>query len=185
MSIDLRIRSKNFADLAHRGQVRKTSGKPYIGHPFRVAQILVDADMPLFVVIAGDNHDTVEDTSVTIEQIRKEFGDEVAKLVAFNTENKEKTWEERKTHTIEQLTTGTLYEKALVVADKYANLLELSENMQTFGEDNIWKAFKRGKDQQYWYFSGVATSAFENLREEEIPAFFYKYKQLVDSVFNS
>jgi (p)ppGpp synthase/HD superfamily hydrolase len=182
MDNGLRIRSMEFASSAHQGQVRKSSGKPYIVHPFRVAQILENAGMPLTVIIAGDNHDTVEDTSVTIALIYEEFGDEVAELVAFNTEDKERTWEERKTHTIEHLKTGTLHQKALVVADKYANLLELSEDIATFGED-IWKSFNRGKLQQEWYFSGVATSAMENLQDGEIPAFFHEYKQLVDSFF--
>jgi (p)ppGpp synthase/HD superfamily hydrolase len=171
-----------FATKAHNGQTRKTSGAPYIGHPFLVAKILQGAGMPPKVIVAGLLHDTVEDTDITIEDIQKEFGDEIAALVAYNTEEKEHSWEERKEHTIEQLKTGTLHQKALVVSDKYANLLELIRNYSELG-DAIWNSFKRGKQQQYWYFSGVATSGKENLPTEEIPTFFHEYEKAVDSFF--
>lgn len=171
-----------FATEAHKGQTRKTSGEPYIGHPYLVAKILQDAGMPPEVIVAGLLHDTVEDTDVTIEDIQKEFGDEVAALVAYNTEEKDHSWEERKEHTIEQLKTGSLHQKALVVSDKYANLLELIRNYSEIG-DAIWNSFKRGKQQQYWYFSGVAASGKKNIALEEIPTFFHEYEKVVESFF--
>lgn len=175
-------RGEEFAKKAHEGQTRKTSGRPYILHPLSVAKILEEAGMPPEVIVAGLNHDTVEDTSVTIDEIRDQFGIAVASLVAFNTEDKTKTWEERKNHTVEQLKTGTLYEKALVVADKFANLIELIEMHESLGEE-IWKCFKRGKEQQYWYFSNVAKSGRENLAEEMIPDFFKQYEKTVEDFF--
>jgi (p)ppGpp synthase/HD superfamily hydrolase len=176
-------RSKVFATKAHEGQTRKSTGAPYILHPIRVATILAQAGMRPVVVGAGYNHDTVEDTDVTIEDIRIEFGDEMAELVGYNTEDKEKSWLERKTHTIEQLKTGTIEQKALVVADKFANLLELMENYHTLGED-IWKSFKRGREDQYWYFSGVCRCGKENLADNEIPLFFHEYEKSVELFFN-
>lgn len=175
---------RELAKKAHEGQTRKTSGAPYIGHPFHVAKILEEAGMPTVVIVAGLLHDTVEDTSVTIHDIEQEFGKEVADLVAYNTEEKEKSWEERKSHTIEQLKTGTLHQKALVVADKYANLLELIRNHQTLGEE-IWNCFKRGKKEQHWYFSGVLQSGKENLPPHEIPAFFYEYEKALEAFFKA
>jgi len=68
------------AEKAHSGQLRK-SGEPYITHPIAVAQILTELGMDLPTVMASLLHDTVEETSYTIEQIKAEFGDEVTSLV--------------------------------------------------------------------------------------------------------
>ncbi len=68
------------AEKAHAGQLRK-SGEPYITHPVAVAQILTELGMDLPTVMAALLHDTVEDTSYSIEQIKAEFGDEVTSLV--------------------------------------------------------------------------------------------------------
>jgi GTP pyrophosphokinase len=73
-------RAFNAADKAHSGQLRK-SGEPYITHPVAVAHILIDLGMDLPTVMAALLHDTVEDTSYSIEYIKDEFGDEVAALV--------------------------------------------------------------------------------------------------------
>ena len=69
-----------FAEKAHRGQMR-SSGDPYIIHPTEVAQILADMRMDLPSICAAFLHDTVEDTSVKIEDVEKEFGKDVATLV--------------------------------------------------------------------------------------------------------
>jgi GTP pyrophosphokinase len=68
------------AEKAHSGQLRK-SGEPYITHPVAVAQILTELGMDLPTVMAALLHDTVEDTSYSIDQIKAEFGDEVTSLV--------------------------------------------------------------------------------------------------------
>ena len=73
-------RAFNAADKAHSGQLRK-SGEPYITHPVAVAQILIELGMDLPTVMAALLHDTVEDTSYSIEHIKNEFGDEVTALV--------------------------------------------------------------------------------------------------------
>ena len=68
------------AEKAHTGQLRK-SGEEYITHPVAVAQILIDLGMDLPTIMAALLHDTVEDTTYSIEQIKSEFGDEVTSLV--------------------------------------------------------------------------------------------------------
>jgi GTP diphosphokinase / guanosine-3',5'-bis(diphosphate) 3'-diphosphatase len=69
-----------FARKWHEGQTR-SSGEPYMMHPLRVAHILADMRMDVVAMETGLLHDVVEDTSVTVEQVRKEFGDEVARCV--------------------------------------------------------------------------------------------------------
>lgn len=68
------------AASAHHGQMRK-SGQPYIVHPLAVAEILAELGMDTTTLIAALLHDTVEDTSYTLNQLRNDFGDEVAHLV--------------------------------------------------------------------------------------------------------
>ena len=70
----------NIANNAHKGQVRK-SGEPYIIHPLCVAIILADLELDKETIVAGLLHDVVEDTVMTSEEIRQEFGDEVELLV--------------------------------------------------------------------------------------------------------
>lgn len=77
---DLINRAYEFASKAHEGQ-KRASGEPYITHCVAVAAILAELSVPPAVVIAGLLHDTVEDTDVTLEDIRREFGDEVTTLV--------------------------------------------------------------------------------------------------------
>lgn len=68
------------AKKAHEGQFRKT-GEPYIVHPLAVKKILEEWGMDEDTIIAGILHDTVEDTPLTLEEIKKEFGESVAFLV--------------------------------------------------------------------------------------------------------
>ncbi|GAP06735.1 (p)ppGpp synthetase, RelA/SpoT family [Anaerolinea thermolimosa] len=73
-------RAYQFAESAHEGQ-KRLSGEPYITHCLAVASILADLRVPPVIIAAGLLHDTVEDTKVTLEDIRSEFGDEIARLV--------------------------------------------------------------------------------------------------------
>ncbi|WP_344129202.1 RelA/SpoT family protein [Luedemannella flava] len=68
------------AEKMHRGQMRK-SGEPYITHPLAVAKILAELGMDTTTLVAALLHDTVEDTSYTMPQLRNDFGREVALLV--------------------------------------------------------------------------------------------------------
>ncbi len=73
-------RAIEIATKAHEGQKRK-SGDPYIAHPLAVKKILEEWKMDEDTIIAGVLHDTVEDTSLTLDDVKKEFGETVAFLV--------------------------------------------------------------------------------------------------------
>jgi GTP pyrophosphokinase len=73
-------RAYDVAKDAHQGQMRK-SGEEYITHPVAVTQIIAELGLNETTVVAALLHDTVEDTPYSLEQLRKDFGDEVANLV--------------------------------------------------------------------------------------------------------
>lgn len=70
----------SYATLAHQGQKRR-SGEDYIIHPLGVAQILAELQLDAVTITAGLLHDVIEDTDVTLAELEKEFGKEVALLV--------------------------------------------------------------------------------------------------------
>ncbi len=77
---ELVLRAYRVAERAHEGQ-KRASGEPYINHCIAVASILADMRVPPAVVAAALLHDTVEDTEVTLDEICRDFGDEIARLV--------------------------------------------------------------------------------------------------------
>ncbi|MCC6955606.1 MAG: bifunctional (p)ppGpp synthetase/guanosine-3',5'-bis(diphosphate) 3'-pyrophosphohydrolase [Anaerolineales bacterium] len=77
---ELVMRAYRVAEKAHEGQ-KRASGEPYIYHCLAVASILSDMRVPPVVVAAALLHDTVEDTGVTLEDLKRDFSDEVARLV--------------------------------------------------------------------------------------------------------
>jgi GTP pyrophosphokinase len=73
-------RAYRVAEEAHRGQ-KRASGEPYINHCLAVAKILTELRVPPEVLAASLLHDTVEDTKITLDDLRRDFGDEIANLV--------------------------------------------------------------------------------------------------------
>ena len=78
--IDLVKEAHRIAEKAHSGQYRK-SGEPYINHPLSVALILAELKLDYFCIVAAILHDCIEDTSVTKDDVKNRFGDQVAHIV--------------------------------------------------------------------------------------------------------
>lgn len=120
-----------FANKAHAGQKRK-SGEPYIVHPVSVANILVSLGMDTESVVAALLHDVVEDTPVTLEDIRSNFGDTTAQIIdgltklsklGFNTE------EEHQAENVRRMLIATNKDiRVLIIklADRLNNMRTLS-----------------------------------------------------------
>ncbi len=80
LNIDTVNKAYNFAVEAHQNQ-KRDEGVPYIIHPVAVAKILTELKLDSATITTGLLHDTIEDTNVTYESVKKEFGEEVANLV--------------------------------------------------------------------------------------------------------
>ncbi|GGA84759.1 HD domain-containing protein [Ornithinibacillus halotolerans] len=178
----MKEKAKEFATHAHKGQKRKNSDADYITHPIRVAQRLESEGFSDELVCAGYLHDVVEDTIYEIEDIEKHFGKKVAQLVAAHTEDKSKSWKERKQHTIDVIKNGVKEVKYLIVADKLDNLLGLEKDLNTLGSV-VWNNFNAGIADQKWYNESIVRYMRTGLSSEEIPNYFNEYEQAVSRVF--
>ena len=170
-----------FATLAHKNQTRKGNDIPYIYHPMEVLQILTEMGCKEDVKIAGVLHDTVEDTDTTIEDIEKEFGKRVASLVGGHTEDKSKTWVERKTEDINSLKDGTVGLKAIVFADKLSNILSLYDDYKVLG-DKLYDRFNANKDMQAWYY-GELLKSFTEYKEVLSAVLVTEYETIYKKLF--
>ncbi|MEZ5085463.1 MAG: bifunctional (p)ppGpp synthetase/guanosine-3',5'-bis(diphosphate) 3'-pyrophosphohydrolase [Tessaracoccus sp.] len=122
-------RAYRTAERYHEGQMRKT-GDPFITHPLAVATILAELGMTEPVLAAALLHDTVEDTPYTLEQLREEFGEEIAHMVDGVTKLDKLTYgETAKAETIRKMIMATS-EEVRVLVIKLADRLH---NMRTLG----------------------------------------------------
>lgn len=174
-----------FACDAHEGQLRK-DGTEFIQHPILVSRILEAHDYSDDLIAAGYLHDVVEDTPVTMEDLEAKFNPNVVALVKSNTEDKSKTWLERKTHTIESIKTSTLEEKALLAADKLANVMDISKALKANSNpETYWAKFNAGYEDQKWYYTTVANDLFNSLtkREQKKHDLFERLVEITEQVF--
>lgn len=177
------FRAIEFAAKAHAGQFRKGTNIPYIFHPLGVAKILIEYNCSEEIILAGMLHDTIEDTPVTIEDIRRAFGEEVARLVEGASEpDKSDSWENRKRHTIEYLKTAPLNVLLVACADKLDNIRAIREDYAKLG-DVLWSRFNRPKEQQNWYYQALADVFVNRTKGEPTASLFKEFKYEVQKVF--
>lgn len=119
--LELVKKAHEFAKVAHAGVKRMGTGEPYVEHPERVAATLAELGFPEPVLAAAYLHDVVEDAGVSSEELTKEFGPEVAALVAEVTnpvlpkEPGNRAW--RKSKEVEHLAKTSYYGASLKLAD--------------------------------------------------------------------
>lgn len=157
-----------FATRSHEGTFRKGSNVPYIVHPLETAVIAAMMTVDEEIICAALLHDVVEDAGVTEAEIKAEFGQRVAELVMEETEDKTKSWKERKCATLDHLNSASKDSKILVLADKLSNLRTTARDYFLVGDD-LWQRFnEKNKAEHAWYYKGIA----ERLTGlEEFPAY--------------
>lgn len=171
-----------FATQAHQGQKRKGSGLDYICHPLEVLQILTQCGAALPVLIAGVLHDTIEDTPVTAQQIHDTFGPKVTALVLHHSEDKGKTWKERKTAAIREAQIGTPECKLLIAADKVSNLRSTAAAHQQLGE-SLWQRFNANREEIQWYYHSMLDALQELKNCTQTAELYAEMEQLYQEIF--
>ncbi|MCI9359541.1 MAG: bifunctional (p)ppGpp synthetase/guanosine-3',5'-bis(diphosphate) 3'-pyrophosphohydrolase [Hungatella sp.] len=156
-------RAAEFAAKAHEGVVRKGSHLPYIVHPIEVAMMVSVMTDDVEVIAAAYLHDVIEDANVTYEKLEEVFGRRVADLVQTESEDKSRTWKERKQATIDCLKDAVYEEKVIAFADKLSNLRSTAADYLVMG-DEIWQKFhEKDKRMHAWYY-GSLRSRFEDFK---------------------
>jgi guanosine-3',5'-bis(diphosphate) 3'-pyrophosphohydrolase len=130
-ALPLILKAAEFAATKHRDQRRKDeAASPYINHPIALANILANEGGVLdpVVIVAALLHDTIEDTETTLEELRAEFGAQVAGIVMEVTDDKSLAKAERKRLQIEHAAHISESAKLVKLADKIANLRDMKSS---------------------------------------------------------
>jgi len=134
---------------AHEGQFRKggPAAVPYFTHPVHVGIMLARWGLEEHVIVAGILHDAVEDSDDwTLERVEVEFGAHVAQIVGQLTEDKSKTWAERKQWAVDHVPHMSPEAAAVKAADKIHNLQSLLADLRdTEDHDAVWSCFEGGR----------------------------------------
>ena len=185
LNTELLDRAIVFAVRAHAGTERRGKGYPYIIHPIEAVEIVATMTSDQELLAAAALHDTVEDTDVTVEQIRAEFGDRVAALVASESDtfeegvSEEDSWHARKQAAIDRLAKASHDAKIVALGDKLSNMRAIARDYAVQG-DSLWNLFhaKDRRDHE-WHYRGLADS----LRELEGTFAYKEFENLINQVF--
>ncbi|HEX7059484.1 MAG TPA: HD domain-containing protein [Solirubrobacterales bacterium] len=136
-------RALALAREAHAGQIRNGSGgMPYIEHPVAVAELLAEHDFGEEVLAAALLHDVVEDSEVSVEQVRESFGEPIARLVEALTDDESiEPYERRKEEHRMRVAEAGADALAIYAADKLTNIRALRDAYATQGE-TVGEEFK-------------------------------------------
>lgn len=174
-----------FAVTAHAGDERRGKGFPYIVHPMEAVSIVATITPDQELLAAAALHDVVEDTDYTEEDIRNEFGDRVASLVAAESDivvegkSDEESWHERKKAAIERIAASSHDAKIVAMGDKLSNMRAIARDYYVDGNE-FWKKFHTTDPRDHeWHYRGLV----ESLSELSDTDAWKEFNSLVDEVF--
>jgi myo-inositol-1(or 4)-monophosphatase len=174
-----------FAAIAHDGAYRKGTKIPYITHVVEAGLIAMSMTQDDTTIIAAILHDIVEDTPYELKDIKDLFGEEVAELVSFESEDKMReipaadSWKIRKEAFLNHLENASLKAKIVCLADKLSNI---RMSVKTYAEkgDDMWLVFnQKDKKEQEWYYRSI----YEKCPELKDTDAYQEYLHCCDKVF--
>ena len=175
-----------FAVRAHAETERRGKGFPYIVHPLEAVEIVATMTPDQELLAAAALHDTVEDTGVTVEQIRAEFGERVAALVEAESDvfiegiSETDSWRARKQAAIDRLAAAPRDAKMVALGDKLSNMRAIARDYAVQGEA-LWSLFHAPHPSDHaWHYRGLADS----LRELQDTFAFREFESLIHQVFD-
>lgn len=174
-----------FAVNAHAGTERRGKGFPYIVHPMEAVEIVSTMTADQSLLAAAALHDVVEDTDITVEDLRKEFGDRIADLVAAESDavipglSEAESWHERKQMAIDRLKAAPLEAQMVALGDKLSNMRAIARDYALLGEA-LWDIFHVNDPAEHaWHYRGLADA----LRPLQDTFAFREFESLIDQVF--
>ena len=186
LNTDLLDRAIVFAVRAHAGTERRGKGFPYIVHPMEAVSIVATMTSDQELLAAAALHDTVEDTDVTIDELRSEFGDRVATLVEEESDSfqegvsEEESWHGRKQAAIDRLSKASREAKMVALGDKLSNMRAIARDFQMQG-DGLWSLFHvTDRSEHEWHYRGLADA----LRDLSDTFAFQEFEHLINQVFD-
>lgn len=174
-----------FAVKAHAGTERRGKGFPYIVHPMEAVEIVSTITPDQELLAAAALHDVVEDCGVSVEEIRREFGNRIADIVESESdileegESEEETWHSRKQKAMDRLASASMDSKIVALGDKLSNMRAISRDYAVKG-DSLWSLFHVvDKKEHEWHYRGLANS----LRELSGTFAYKEFVFLINQVF--
>ncbi|HEY7077802.1 MAG TPA: HD domain-containing protein [Solirubrobacteraceae bacterium] len=144
------------AEELHRGQTRPGTDVPYLAHLLGVCALVLEQGGGEVEASAALLHDAVEDQGgpPTLERIRGEFGDDVARIVDGLTDGPQEDWRERKRAYLERLEHEPADVLRVSLADKLDNARTLARDRRAYGEA-VWERVGKDRGDQRWYFGAL------------------------------
>lgn len=185
MNTDLVDKAIVFATQAHKGTERRGKGFPYIIHPLEAMAIVATITNDPDLLAAAVLHDTIEDTEVAYDDIKREFGERIANLVAKETDvrtapdGRKLTWQERKQRDMDNLRASSHDVKVVALGDKLSNMRAIARDFRTIGDD-LWQIFRiKDKATHAWRYQGLRDA----LSELSDTFAFQEFDSLVKEIF--
>ena len=185
MNTELLDRAIIYAVGAHAGTERRGKHFPYIVHPMEAMAVVATLTDDQELLAAAALHDVVEDTEISVEEIRAAFGDRIADLVAAESDDmedgvsEEESWRSRKQAAIDRLAKASLDVKMVAMGDKLSNMRAIARDYAIQGDD-LWNLFHvKDRASHEWHYRGLADS----LRALSGTPAFAEFEQLIDEVF--
>jgi len=189
LDTELLDRAIIFAVKAHHNTERRGKGFPYIVHPLEAMEIVATITPDQELLAAAALHDVIEDTEVTVDELREMFGERIAHLVhaesdqidgvLFDGQNEEETWHARKQAAIDRLAAAPHDAKIVAMGDKLSNMRAIARDYKEKG-DALWSIFHvKDKASHEWHYRGLADS----LSELSGTFAYQEFVRLIDEVF--
>jgi GTP pyrophosphokinase len=153
------VEALGYAARLHARQVRKRTGRPYIGHLLSVASIVIEYGGDELMAIAALLHDAVEDQGglPRLREIRRKFGARVARIVDGCTDSytePKPPWRERKLAYIQRVAEEPAEVRLVSAADKLSNARETLHELRVHG-DSVFEKFEGKKEGTLWYYRAL------------------------------
>lgn len=175
-----------FAVKAHHDTERRGKGFPYIVHPMEAVSIVATMTSDPELLAAAVLHDVVEDTPVTLDELRRTFGERVAALVDQDSDKPDgarseaEGWRDRKQAAIDRIAAAPYDAKVVAMGDKLSNMRAISRDYDELG-DRLWDRFHApgGRADHAWHYRGLAASLSDLAGTHA----YREFLQLIEHVF--